>query len=93
MIIESHAAMIVFATAFFFALLSGGLSILRRQASVAIRAILFVVISYACVWVTMWVARSGRLFMGEAAAAGIVALLLVAVVEAFRFWRRKRTIA
>jgi hypothetical protein len=89
-IVESHAAVMVLAAAIFVALLLGGLAILRRQESVAVRAILFVLFSYACVWVTMWVARRGRLLVGEVAAAWIVALLLVAVVEALRFWRRSR---
>lgn len=93
MIVESHAAMIAVATAICVALLLGGLAILRRQEKVAVRAIIFALFSYACVWVTMWIARRGGLLVGEAASAWIVALLLVGLIEAFRFWRRKRTIA
>jgi hypothetical protein len=91
-IVESHAAIVVLAAAIFFAVALGGLAILRRQQNVAVRSVLFLVFSYACVWFTLWIARRGRLHVGEAAAAWIVALLLVAVVEALRSWRKRRII-
>jgi hypothetical protein len=93
MIVETHATVMALAAAAFFAFALAGLAILRRQKSLAVRTFLLLLFCYACVWVTLWVARRGQLLVAEAAAMWIVALLLVAVVETLRFWRRKRTIA
>jgi hypothetical protein len=89
----NHTASIAYSVAIFLALALGGLMVLRRERTVGMRVLGFLLLASLCVLSTLWTTKRWQLLMGEAAIAWIVALVLLAVVEGIRIWRAKRSSA
>lgn len=87
MIVQSHAALVALSAAIFLMLALGGFLLLRRVRQLGMRVFAFLLFCYACVSVTLWTAKLWRLYVGEVAAAWVVALLLFAILEIIRLRR------
>jgi drug/metabolite transporter (DMT)-like permease len=61
----------------YFAITLGALALLRRQRTTGRRTGIFLGFVVVCIVLTRWTTRTWHLFMGEAAAAWIAALLVV----------------
>ncbi len=75
-----HATTIAYLTVTFLALAGAGLIVLRRQKSVRMRVIVFLLFCLVCVRITLWATSRWQLLMGEAATAWVVALLLLGAI-------------
>ena len=75
-------APIIIAVAIYFAFTLGALALLRRQAAIAGRGVLFLLFCVACTLITRWITHSFQMLMGAAALAWIIALTLVAIAVA-----------
>ena len=76
----------------FLTLTLGGLVALRRQPNVAVRAVIFLLLCFACFKVTFWLAARWGLDPVDLGIAWGVALLVVAVVEATNRVRRAKRV-
>ena len=82
---------IAYAAAIFFAIVLGGLLALRGLPTLTARALTFVVLCFACVKVTFWLARRWELDPVQLGAAWAAVLLLVTAIEAFRVLRKRQS--
>lgn len=88
---DMHPLPIAYSVIIFLALALGGLAIVRTQRNVTLRAILFVLLCFTCVKGSFWLALRWGLDAVELGVAWGAVLLIVAVVEAIRFQRSKRS--
>lgn len=88
-----HMLPIAYTALILSALTVGGIVALRSLRNLAIRAVVFVLLCAVAFRLSFWLSERWDLDPVGLGYAWAVALLIVAGVEALRFWRRKRTIA